>query len=227
MKLFFSTGAALTCGVLILVGCVTTPSLNPDLEEAIAWYTGAAGHVDDDRARQLLQRAAASEDTLAIMWIARVHSTGRMGFEQDLKLARQFAVNVIAEVERLANEDVAEASFLMGTAFAEGLGKILDPVAAAHWYERAALGGNMLAQHNMGNVYAAGTGVPQNDTLAVSWWRQAAEQGDAIPQFRLAVMLETGRGTALNMEAAIRWYEDSARRGYAQAQAALDRLAQK
>jgi TPR repeat protein len=207
---------------LLLLGCAPTLSFNADLAAAIAWYTGAAGHVDDERARQLLERAAATDDALATMWIARVYSTGRMGFMEDKGLARQIASVVIDEVERLANVDDPEAGFLMGTAFAEGLGKTVDPAAAAHWYERAAVLGNMLAQHNMGNIYAAGTGVPQNDALAVSWWRQAAEQGDAIPQFRLAGMLEAGRGTGLDIAAATRWYEESARRGYARAQVALD-----
>ena len=222
----FCRSAALSCCVLLLAGCVATPDLNPDLAASIAWYTGAAGHVDDNRARLLLERAAASEDTLAIMWIARVHSTGRMGFARDLDLARRVAGGVIADVERLANADVAEAGFLMGTAFAEGLGKTVDPVAAASWYERAALLGNMLAQHNMGNIYAAGTGVPEDDLRAVFWWRQAADQGDAIPQFRLAVMLEEGRGVGVDIEAALRWYRQSAGRGYAPAQAALARLLQ-
>lgn len=225
MRIFFRS-AALSCCCLLLAGCVSTAGLNPDLTASIAWYTGAAGHVDDNRARRLLERAAASEDPLAIMWIARVHSTGRMGFARDLDLARQVAEGVIADVEGLANADVAEAGFLMGTAFAEGLGKTVDPGAAASWYERAALLGNMLAQHNMGNIYAAGTGVPQDDTRAVFWWRQAADQGDAIPQFRLAVMLEQGRGVGVNIDAALRWYRQSAGRGYAPAQAALARLLQ-
>ena len=214
----------MNCYFLLLAGCVAIAGINPDLAASIAWYTGAAGHVDDNRARLLLERAAASEDPLAILWIARVHSTGRMGFARDLGLAQQVAGGVIADVELLANADIAEAGFLMGTAFAEGLGKTADPVAAASWYERAALLGHMLAQHNMGNIYAAGTGVLQDDTRAVFWWRQAAAQGDAIPQFRLAVMLEEGRGVGVDIDAALRWYRQSAGRGYAPAQAALERL---
>ena len=225
MKLI-SCRNAFVLWLLTVTSCIAIPSLNADLTEAIGWYTGAVGYVDNARARGFLERAASSEDPLAIMWIARVHSTGRMGFTQDRNLAEQVASSVIQDVERLANEDVAEACFLMGTAFAEGLGKTVNPLAAARWYERAALLGNMLAQHNMGNIYASGTGVPQNDSLAVSWWLQAAEQGDAIPQFRLAVMFEQGLGIDLDIEQAIRWYEESARRGYSQAQEALDRIAE-
>ena len=219
---FFSHVLALW--LLLMTGCASTSDINTDLQESIDWYTGAAGYVNDELAKALLERAATSQDPLALMWMARVYSTGRMGFAQDLTLARRIAAGVIGAVEQLASEGNAEANFLIGTAFAEGLGRPLDPAEAARWYERAARMGNMLAHHNMGNIYAAGTGVPQDDLLAVSWWQQAAAQGDAIPQFRLAVMFEEGRGTNFDMDAAIRWYEDSARRGYSQAKAALARL---
>jgi len=227
MKYFYYKTAISVClssCLLLLAGCVNFTSNESELSQSIAWYTGAAGHVDDVLAQSLLLSAAATEDVLATMWIARVHSTGRMGFAQDKRLAQETAAAVIDEIERLANADVAEAAFLMGTAFAEGLGKSINPVSAAIWYERGAKLGNMLAQHNMGNIYASGTGVPPSDALAVAWWRQASEQGDAIPQFRLALMLEQGRGVNLDLEEAIRWYRDSANRGYAQAQDALDRL---
>lgn len=209
---------------LILAACASSPVLHTDLAESIRWYTGAAGYVDDERAHMLLERAAASQDTLAIMWIARVHSTGRMGFARDYSLAQQTAAGVIEEVGSLASLGSAEANFLMGTAYAEGLGKELNPAVAAQWYERAALMGNMLAQHNMGNIYDSGTGVMQDDARAVYWWRLAAEQGDAIPQFRLAVMYEQGRGVEQDLDTALRWYRDSAQRGYGQAQQALTRL---
>ena len=225
MLLFFRQCVLVIC-LLIVGGCNVTPDLNTDLANAIDWYTGAAGYVDDERARMLLERAAATQDTLAVMWIARVHSTGRMGFLQDRSLAQQIASSVIQDVERLAEEEVAEANFLMGTSYAEGLGNTTDLVEAATWYRRAALMGNMLAQHNMGNIYASGSGVPQDDSLAVYWWRQAAEQGDAIPQFRLAVMFEEGRGVGRDIDEAISWYKESASRVYSQARAALDRLEQ-
>lgn len=210
--------------LLTMFSCSNRLALDDDLAESILWYTGAAGHVDDERAHTLLERAAASQDTLAIMWMARVYSTGRMGFGRDYELAQRTALEVIQAVEKLAQRGSSEANFLMGTAYAEGIGKKLDPILAAQWYERAASMGNMLAQHNMGNIYASGTGVEQNDALAVSWWQQAADQGDAIPQYRLAVMYEQGRGVEQDRDEAIRWYRDSAERGYAQAQEALIRL---
>ena len=47
-----------------------------------------------------------------MMWLARVHSTGRMGFPRDEERARDIAAGVIREVQRAAESGVLEAVFL-------------------------------------------------------------------------------------------------------------------
>ena len=128
--------------LLLFAFACSPPSADPDpaLLEAVDWYTGVAGIVDDARAHELLEQAVEGEGPLALMWLARVHSTGRMGFPRDEERARAIAAQVIAEVERAAEAGVLEAVFLMGTAYDEGLGKPVDPVQAAAWHRRA--GGN-------------------------------------------------------------------------------------
>ncbi len=207
---------------LLLAACIQPQ--NTSLAEAIKWYTGEMGMVDDRRARELLESAVETGEPLATMWLARVYSTGRMTFPADKPKAVTIAESVIAEIETLANNGDTEAMFLMGTAFAEGLAKPVDPALAVFWYLQAADQGNTLAIHNMGNVYASGTGVPQSDEQAVQWWRQAATKGDAIPQLRLATMYEQGRGVAPDLEQAVAWYSQSASRGNQAAAAALVRL---
>ncbi|GAC14238.1 tetratricopeptide repeat protein [Aliiglaciecola lipolytica] len=198
--------------------------VDANLLESIKWYTGETGKVDDSKAKTLLEKAASTHDPLAIMWIARVYSTGRMGFPADKDKAKEIAAKVITDVEQLAQQQVAEANFLMGTAYAEGLGKTKNDEEAVIWYRRAAIEGHVLAQHNLGNVYASGTGVQQNDELAVNWWRQAAEQGDAIPQYQLGVMYEKGKGVSKDLKTSIDWYQKAADRGNAKAKSALQRL---
>jgi hypothetical protein len=197
---------------------------SPVLLEAIEWYTGIAGRVDDARAQTLLREAVDRDDPLARMWLARCHSRGRMGFVADLPKARALAAAEIATVEKLADAGVLEAVFLMATAFDEGLGRAEDAPLAAVWLRRAAERGHTLAQHNLGNAYAAGRGVEQSDRLAVEWWLKAAAAGDAIPQLRLGEAYEEGRGVARDLAAARRWYGEAARRGNAAGQKALERL---
>ncbi|MDH3223132.1 MAG: sel1 repeat family protein [Gemmatimonadota bacterium] len=191
---------------------------------AVDWYTGVAGSVDDEEARSLLEESAADGDPISIMWIARVHSRGRMGFPQDTARARQLATGVVDAIERSARARVPEAMFLMGTAFDEGLGRSVDPEEAVEWYRRAAEAGHILAAHNLGNALSAGRGVPEDPAGAVRWWRAAAEAGDAITQLRLGEAYEAGRGVPSDLDSARVWYGRSAATGNRQAREALARL---
>jgi len=198
--------------------------MDPLLVEVIGFYTGSGGHMDDARAHELLLEAVADGDTLSRMWLARVYSRGRMFFERDDARARQIAAEVIDEVRRLAEGNHHEAAFLMGTAYAEGLGVEENQPLAMAWYYRAADLGNMLAQHNLGNAYHEGNNAPRDLSTAAYWFHRAAEQGDALPMYWLGQFYESGDGVQQDREKALHWYRESARRGRADAQEALDRL---
>ena len=221
------TGPILVAGLVLLASACSPAPADPDPThlEAVDWYTGVAGTVDDARARELLEQAVARESPLALMWLARVHSTGRMGFARDEERAGAIAAQVIDEVERAAEVGVLEAVFLMGTAYDEGLGKPVDPEQAASWHRRAGERGHVLGAHNLGNAHAAGRGVEEDHVLAAEWWLRAAERGDAITQLRLGEAYEAGRGVSLDLERAREWYARAAAAGNRQAQEALERLA--
>ena len=211
--------------LLFASACFPAPAEpDPTLLEAVDWYTGVAGTVDEARARELLEQAVAREGPLALMRLARVHSTGRMGFPRDEERAREIAAGVIDEVEHAAEAGVLEAVFLMGTAYDEGLGRPVDPVQAAEWHRRAGKRGHVLGAHNLGNAYAAGRGVEKDHALAAEWWLRAAERGDAITQLRLGEAHEAGRGVPLDLERAREWYGRAAAAGNRQAQEALERM---
>lgn len=199
---------------------------DPALLEAVDWYTGVAGSVDYTQARTLLEQAAQDGDPLSTMWMARVYSTGRMGFERDEARARELAASVIADVEAAANGGISEAMLLMGTAFDEGLGKERDPTQAFEWHLRAAEAGNVLGQHNAGNQYSEGRGVEEDPVAAVLWWTKSAERGDATTQLRLGEAYEAGRGVEVDLNEALRWYTLAAESGNAQATAAVERLSE-
>ena len=215
---------AMTGTVAALACAPPVAEPDPQLLEAINWYTGEAGHVDDARAAELLELAAADEDPISVMWMARVYSRGRMGFEEDRPRALRLANSVIDEIERAAEAGVLEAVFLMGTAYDEALGKDMDLDLATEWHTRAANAGHTLGEHNLGNAFASGRGASLNHARAIEWWTKAAEKGDAVTQLRLGEAYEAGRGTATDREAALAWYEKAATAGNASAQEALERL---
>lgn len=200
------------------------PRVDPRLVDAIGWYTGTAGRVDDPRARQLIEASALDGDVLGRMWLARAYSRGRLGLPRDEARARAMASLVVDAVRRQADRGSAEAQFLVGTAFDEGLGVAEDPAAAIPWFEKAAAQGHTLAAHNLGNAFAAGRGVTADAAAAVRHWLKAGEQGDAVVQLRLGEAYERGTGVPRDLAQARRWYADAAGRGNAQAKAALERL---
>lgn len=210
--------------IYLSCACSNHSATDPYLLEAIRWYTGEAGFVNDKKAKKMLERAAKDGDALSIMWLARVHSTGRMSYQTDKAKAIMLANSVIDKIERLARDGNPEANFLIGTAYAEGLGKLPDAPEALRWYKRAASMDVTLAQHNIGNVYASGNGVAQSDEQAARWWLLAAKKGDAIPQLRLGEIFEQGRGVKQDLITAMHWYRESASRGNTKAAAALRRL---
>lgn len=216
--------AVMVLTILVAAQSVAPPPADPRLVDAIGWYTGTAGAVDDARARQLVDRAATDGDVLSRMWVARAYSRGRLGYPRDPARATAIAEALLSAVRRQADLGAVEAVFLMGTAYDEGLGVPEDPGAALAWFERAAAAGHVLAAHNIGNAYASGRGVAASPATAVTWWLKAAARGDAVPQVRLGEAYERGLGVPVDLVEARRWYADAARRGHAGAKAALDRL---
>lgn len=198
---------------------------DPRLLDAIDWYTGVAGEVNDAFAKALLEEVdAEGEDVLARMWMARVHSTGRMGFRRNESRARGIAATVIDEIRALADDGDVEAIFLMGTAYDEALGVEKDFGEAMRWYRQAADVGHVLAAHNVGNMYRDGRGVEVDHEAAAEWWIRAARAGDVIPALRLGEAYEAGRGVPLDLEEAVFWYGRAAAAGNAAAAEALARL---
>lgn len=195
------------------------------LLRAIDLYTGVAGRVDDAEARSLLEEAARdADDVLARMWIARVHSRGRMTFEHDEARARALGAELLPAVRELAAAGDVEAAFLMGTVYDEGLGVSVDYPEAMRWYRRAAHQGHVLAVHNIGNMHRDGRGVDVDPPAAIRWWLRAARAGDAIPALRLGEAFERGWGVVEEPDRARFWYRQAAEKGNEAAADGLRRL---
>ena len=75
--------AAVATLVVTAGGVHAQPRVDARLIEAIGWYTGVAGRVDDPKARGLIDASAADGDVLARMWVARAFSRGRLGYPRD------------------------------------------------------------------------------------------------------------------------------------------------
>ncbi len=112
------------------------------------------------------------------------------------------------------------AQFLLGNAYAYGIGTAKDTGIAHHWIQKAAEQGLAPAQASLG-VYYANLQKPESDSQAVAWYRKAAEQGLTVAQFLLGLMYEDGRGVPESDSEAAIWYRKAAEQGYAIAQVSL------
>ncbi len=61
-----------------------------------------------------------------------------------------------------------------------GRGAPKDYAKAAHWYRKAADGGDVGAQYILASMYEKGDGVAKDLRLALYWYTRAAQQGDAV-----------------------------------------------
>ena len=82
-------------------------------------------------------------------------------------LAGQF---IDAERRAQAEQGNMGAQFLLGVAYAKGLGVRQDYAEAAKWFRKSANPGWAGGQYALGNLYYEGQGVSQDYEEAYRWW---------------------------------------------------------
>jgi WD40 repeat protein/TPR repeat protein len=88
------------------------------------------------------------------------------------------SVQLFRRAMALAMSGSSFAEFLVGRAFATGLGTNVDLVQAREWYTRSAAHGDGLGRAFLGMMYWLGEGVPQDIKQANKWLRLAAHSND-------------------------------------------------
>ena len=97
-----------------------------------------------------------------------------------------------------------------GYAFESGIdGRIINPAAAADYYQRAADLGDDDARVRLGILYNRGEGVPFDMTKALPLYQQAADNGNPGGMRSLAINLELGDGIPVDVNLAGRLYEQA------------------
>jgi TPR repeat protein len=76
---------------------------------------------------------------------------------------------------------------------------------AAHWYYRAASGGDAAALYQLGVINAAGRGVEKDAKQAVFWYRAAAQRGQVEAMKALAEAYGQGIGVEKDAAKAAEW----------------------
>lgn len=133
-------------------------------------------------------------------------------------LSPEISAELASSLEPKARNGDADAQFLLGYAYATGMGVPQSYTKALYWSKKAAQQDHAEAQFNVGAAYAAGRGVKQSYTNAVQWFRKAAEQGVAMAQFNMGRLYANGKGIKKSYVKAMYWYRKASEQGLAKAQ---------
>jgi len=120
--------------------------------------------------------------------------------------------------KKAAEQNLAQAQFILGYCYSSGQGVTNSDVEAAKWYQKAADQNYVPAQYNLAICCEAGRGVPTNETEAVKWYSKAAGQNYIQAECSLGNCCEAGLGLPQDEAEAIKWYRRAAEQNYAQAQ---------
>jgi TPR repeat protein len=98
---------------------------------------------------------------------------------------------------------------LQSAMYRKGLGVPQDLVLSAQYMEKAALGGDALAQGLFGDMNEFGIGVPRNYEVAAHWYEKSVTNGSTYAYLNLAIMYFEGRGVAKNLDKAEAYFKKS------------------
>jgi TPR repeat protein len=203
-------------------------------EEAMHWYTLAAGHDRRDAMTQLgkmywsgqglkngpdltaaaswLDKASQRGDPDAKYQLAVLYSDGP-GPTRDLRKA----VDLLREAADLHD---GNALNLLGEFYRDGTGVPVSFKQATDYFEQARTAGNADAAGNLGVSYINGHGVDKNLHYGMELIRQGAEQNSPLAMYYYAVCFEKGidqPGNTPNLEQAKTWYVKAAKLKYQKA----------
>lgn len=101
---------------------------------------------------------------------------------------------------------------------------LVDVVAAAAWFQKAAEQSHVEAMSELGLCYELGCGVEQNDEIALDWYTKAANLGHITSKYSVGEAFEEARGVPQSDSEACIWYYKAALAGDEDSKKSLRRL---
>lgn len=135
----------------------------------------------------------------------------------DVKTAAGISAGSLKQIRTAAKTGDREAQFDLAMRYTAGEWVPKDDLAAADWFEKAALQGHVEAQYRLGLAYEAGQGVAKNLFEAFFWLQSAAEQGHVQAKFKTAVAYADGLGIEADPEKAAGLFGTLSEQGHPQA----------
>ncbi len=118
--------------------------------------------------------------------------------------------SALALLTRAATGGCAPAQHELGLWRYLGINQRRDAMAAAGWFEKAAIQGVVESQLMLGQMYLFGSGIAPSGRLALKWFTAAANQGNVEAQYRVGLAHDEGIGTPVDTVEAARWLRKAA-----------------
>jgi SEL1 protein len=163
-------------------------------------------------------------DLKATYQLAKMYYDGKRGMKRDLRLAKQYFLEVArvnwpkkgkarADISSNTEKLASIAAGFLGRMFLRGEGIKQDFELAQVWFKRGSSNGDALSHYSLGIMYLDGLGVPQDPVKAAEYFAPAADQDLASAQVRLgALFLDQG-----DVSTAIKYFDLAARNGHIEA----------
>ncbi|RGB36616.1 kinase-like domain-containing protein [Rhizophagus diaphanus] len=179
-------------------------------------HFGIETNVDKQKAYELYQMAADSENLLGITSLAHCYING-IG----TSINKQKAFDLF---KRASNLGSAIGTFNLGNCYREGIGTIINKQKSFELFQKAANLGNTPGMTNLGNCYFCGFGIDVDKQKAFELYQKAANLENYLAQYNLASMYESGKDVKKDINHAIYLYKKSAKQGFQKAQNKFDEL---
>ncbi|TKA80687.1 hypothetical protein B0A55_03683 [Friedmanniomyces simplex] len=181
-------------------------------------------YADAEDVLEYLHLQSSKKDLKATFGLARLHYDGSRGMKRDLRVAKQYFMQVAREywsesgkirkdvpggTEKLASK----AAGYLGRMFLRGEGMEQSYSKARIWFTRGLANGDALCQYSLGLMHMQGLGVPQDTAKAADFFSAAADQDLAVAQTNLG-MLFLDQGDVVT---ATRYFELAARNSHIEA----------
>ncbi|HEP1066164.1 tetratricopeptide repeat protein [Klebsiella aerogenes] len=100
-----------------------------------------------------------------------------------------FAQQISPALEHLAEKGEVVAQRNLGASYLQKEHPSDDDKRLAfQWMQKAADGGDLMAQNYLGYFYLTGSGVAENREQSLAWYKKAALRGDVLSQYSLSVI---------------------------------------
>ena len=185
----------------------------------LPWGSIATVSTEDMSTFEGCKRIAMAGNADAMYNLAMMYLNGENGAKNDPYAARDW-------FRRAADADHAEAIYMVGKCYAEGIGGFVDKKAALRWYKDAAEANSIDGMINLAGMYLYEdeNKSPENYSEAVRYLYIAASLNNADAMNMLGDCYRYGHGTYESIDEAFRWYQKAAEGGNAAAQETVEEL---